>query len=371
MIIGLVKEIKNNEFRVGLTPSCVKTYVENGHTVNVERSAGAESGFQDEEYQSVGAEICPDAASVWKASEMIVKVKEPLASEYGFLRENLILYTYLHLAANQPLTDALLKSKVKSMAYETIVGPQGGLPCLQPMSEIAGRLSVQEGAKYLEKTFGGRGILLSGVPGVVKGKVVILGGGGVGSNACKIAVGIGADVTILDIDPRRLAYLDDIFGSRIQTMYSTRANIQAAIAAADLVIGAVLIPGRVAPKLIKKDDLKIMKKGAVIVDVAVDQGGCIETTHPTTHQNPIFEVDGIVHYCVANMPGAVSRTATLALTSTTLNHGLSIVNKGFEAAALENSCLYQGVNTYDGKCTYQGVADAFGLPFAAADSLMK
>lgn len=371
MIVGLVKEIKNNEHRVGLTPTCVKAYIETGNTVIVETSAGIGSGFTDCEYVEAGAQIYPDAASVWGAAQMVVKIKEPTPSEFHYLREDLILYTYLHLAADQPLTTALLENKVKSIAYETIVSPQGGLPCLQPMSEIAGRLSVQEGAKYLEKTYGGRGILLAGVPGVDKGNVVILGGGSVGTNACKIAVGMGANVTILDVNPKRLAYLDDIFGSRIQTRYSTPANVQTAIAEADLVIGAVLIPGRVAPKIVQKKDLKLMKKGAVIVDVAVDQGGCIETTRPTTHQDPIFEVDGIIHYCVANMPGAVSRTSTLALTSTTLNHGLSIAKNGFEAAVLADPNLGMGVSTYNGKCTCHGAADAFGIEFFEVSSIIQ
>ena len=370
MIVGLVKEIKNNEFRVGLTPNCVKAYVQEGNKVIIETNAGIRSNFSDDEYIQAGAEIYPSAASVWDTAEMIVKVKEPIEPEYKYLKKDLILYTYLHLAADRPLTEALLNNNVKSIAYETIVGPQGGLPCLQPMSEIAGRLSVQEGAKYLEKTYGGRGVLLGGVPGVSKGKVVILGGGGVGTNACKIAVGMGADVTILDINPKRLAYLDDIFGSRIQTLYSTPANIQSALSDADLLIGAVLIPGRVAPKLVKRADLKIMKKGAVIVDVAVDQGGCIETTCATTHEDPIFIIDDIVHYCVANMPGAVARTSTMALTSTTLNYGLTITKKGFEKAVLEDTGLYEGVNTYDGKCTYSGVAEAFGLKCWKASEIM-
>lgn len=370
MIIGLVKEIKNNEFRVGLTPDNVKAYVDAGHQVFVESSAGVGSGFDDAEYVAAGATICPDAASVWGKGEMIIKVKEPIESEYQFLKKDQILYTYLHLAADRPLTEALLKAGTKAMAYETIVGKTGGLPCLICMSEIAGRMAVQEGAKYLEKTYGGRGVLLSGVPGVEKANVVILGGGGVGTNACKIAVGMGANVTILDINAQRLAYLDDIFGSRIQTLYSTKANIQAAISQADLVIGAVLIPGRKAPKLITKDDLKLMRKGAVLADVAVDQGGCIETTHATTHQEPIYEIDGIVHYCVANMPGAVARTATIALTNTTLNYGLSIANNGFEGAVKADCGLAQGANCYEGHCTFAGVSEALNIPFAEISSLI-
>lgn len=361
MVIGLVKEIKNNEFRVGLTPDNVKAYTDAGHQVLVETTAGIGSGFEDSEYTAAGATILSDAASVWDKAEMIVKVKEPIEPEYKFLKKDQILYTYLHLAADRPLTDALLKAGTKAMAYETIVGKHGGLPCLIPMSEIAGRMSVQEGAKYLEKTFGGRGVLLSGVPGVEKANVIILGGGGVGTNACKIAVGMGANVTILDISAERLAYLDDIFGSRIQTLYSTRANILASIAKADLVIGAVLLPGRQTPKLVRREDLKLMKKGAVVCDVAVDQGGCIETTHATTHQDPIFEVDGVVHYCVANMPGAVARTSTIALTDTTLNYGIAIASKGFEEAVKADAGLAQGVNCYEGKVTFPGVADAFGM----------
>lgn len=371
MKIGLVKEIKNNEYRVGLTPKCVQTYVFHGHTVLVQAGAGLGSSFTDEEYITAGAEIAPDAATVWNRSEMIIKVKEPIASEYPFLREGLILYTYLHLAADPALTKVLLDRKVKAMAYETIVGKNGGLPCLQPMSEIAGRLAVQEGAKYLEIQYGGRGVLLSGVPGVEKGNIVIIGGGAVGLNACKIAVGMGANVTILDVSATRLAYLDDVFGSKINTLYSSRANIVHALITADLVIGAVLLPGQAAPKLVKREDLPLMKKGAVIVDVAVDQGGCFETTHPTTHTDPVFIVDDIVHYCVANMPGAVSRTSTIALTNTTLSYGLSIADKGFEAASKADPGLAKGINCYEGQCTCQGVADALGLAYVDALSLMK
>jgi alanine dehydrogenase len=364
MIIGLVKEIKNQEYRVGLTPQCVRAYVANNHRVLVETGAGVGSSFEDDEYMKAGAEIINDAASVWAFAEMIVKVKEPIESEYHYLRDDLILFTYLHLAADKPLTNALMAKHVKAMAYETITGKDGGLPCLQPMSEIAGRLSVQEGAKYLEKHYGGRGVLLSGVPGVEKGNVVIIGGGAVGTNACKIAVGMGANVTILDISSQRLEYLDDLFGGRINTLFSTKANIQQAIIHADLVIGAVLIPGRAAPKLISREDIKLMKKGSVLVDVAVDQGGCMETTKATTHQDPIFILDGVVHYCVANMPGAVARTATIALTNSTLNYGLTIANNGFEKAIHLDNGLANGVNCYGGKCTFKGVAEAFGLAYS-------
>lgn len=364
MIVGLVKEIKNNEYRVGLTPDGVKAYTDAGHTVLVETAAGEGSGFTDEEYMSAGAQIIADAASVWSQAEMIVKVKEPIASEYAYLKKDQILYTYLHLAADRPLTEALVKAGTKAVAFETITGKDGkGLPCLIPMSEIAGRMAVQEGAKYLEKTYGGRGVMLAGVPGVEKANVVIIGGGGVGTNACKIAVGMGANVTILDVSAERLAYLDDIFGSRIQTLYSTRANILSSIEKADLVIGAVLLPGRKTPKLVRKEDLKRMKKGAVIVDVAVDQGGCVETTVATTHTDPVFMVDGVVHYCVANMPGALSRTSTLALANTTLNQGLALANKGFEQAVKDDAGLANGVNVYDGKITFPGVAEALDMPY--------
>lgn len=370
MIIGLPKEIKNNEFRVGLTPANVNDYVTAGHTVLVETGAGVGSGYADQEYVQAGAIIVDDPKSAWDA-EMVVKVKEPVKSEYQFFHEGMILYTYLHLADNEPLTMALMEKKVKAVAYETIVGRRGGLPCLAPMSHIAGRLSVQEGAKYLEKTFGGRGVLLAGVPGVACGKVVILGGGNVGTNACKMAVGMGADVTVLDINLERLSYLDDVFPKQINTLYASRGNILEAIQDADLVIGAVLVPGAVAPKLIKKDDLKRMKPGAVIVDVAIDQGGNAETSHATTHDDPIYDVDGIVHYCVANMPGAVSRTSTQALVNATLPYGLQIAAMGVEEACRKDKGLMEGLNCYNGKCTYQSVAEAFGLDFTDPFDMLR
>lgn len=369
MLIGVPKEIKNNENRVSLTPDAAASFVSEGSEVFVERGAGAGSGFMDDEYESAGAKLA-EAAEVWAKAEMIVKVKEPIESEYKYFREGQIIYTYLHLAADRPLTDALLANKVKSIAYETIVGPHGDLPCLAPMSEIAGRMSVQEGAKYLEKTFGGRGVLLAGVPGIEKGNVVILGGGSVGANACKIAVGMGANVTVMDINTHRLAYLDDIFPRQITTLAATRRNIQNAIKNADLVIGAVLIAGRTTPKLVRRDDLKLMKPGAVIVDVAIDQGGCIETSHATTHDDPIFIIDGIVHYCVANMPGAVSRTATQALVNSTLPYGLKIAHLGVEGALNADKGLMQGLNTYEGHCTFKGVADAFGISCTDPQSLL-
>lgn len=359
MKIGCVKEIKNNEFRVGMTPDNVKSYTNAGHIVYIEKGAGEGSSFTDEEYKASGAVLMDTAKEIWDTCEMMIKVKEPLKEEYQYFHKDLILYTYLHLAADRPLTDALLQAGVKGVAYETLMERNGSIPLLEPMSQIAGRLSVQEGAKYLEKPFGGKGMLLSGVPGTPKAKVVILGVGNVGTNACKIAVGMGADVTIFDINLERLAYLDDIFGARIQTMYSTDAAIENAVKDADLVIGCVLIPGKAAPKVMKKEYLKEMKPGSVIVDVAVDQGGCCETTKVTYHDNPTFVVDGIVHYCVGNMPGAVPRTSTIALTNATLKYGLQIAGKGLENACKENDVIYSGINTYAGKLTCKNVADSF------------
>lgn len=360
MKVGCVKEIKNKEFRVGMTPDNVKSYVSAGHEVYIEKNAGEGSGFTDSEYEAAGARMIETAKEVWDTVEMMIKVKEPLPEEYSLFHEGLILYTYLHLSADKPQTDALLGGKVKGVAYETLFDPKnGGLPLLAPMSQIAGRLSIQEGAKYLEKTFGGEGVLLAGVPGTPKANVVILGGGNVGTNACKIAVGMGANVTIMDISLSRLAYLDDIFGARIQTLVSTDANIEKAVKEADLVVGAVLIPGKAAPKIFKKKYLKEMKPGAVFVDVAVDQGGCGETTRVTYHDDPIFIEDGIVHYCVGNMPGAVPRTSTIALTNATLNYGLQIAGKGLERACAENEVIYSAINTYDGKLTCKNVADSF------------
>jgi alanine dehydrogenase len=338
--------------------------------VYVEAGAGVGSGFADGDYETSGAKLLPSAKEVWAACGMIVKVKEPLAEEYPLMRENLTLYTYLHLAADRPLTEALLRNKVKGVAYETIRDRQGGLPLLKPMSEVAGRLSIQEGAKTLEKPMGGMGMLLSGVPGVQKAKVVILGGGVVGTNAAKMAIGFGADVTILDKSLTRLTYLDDIFGASVQTLYSTEAAIERELMAADLVIGAVLIPGASAPKLVKRRHLSMMKPGSVIVDVAVDQGGCCETTKATYHDDPTFVVDGVVHYCVANMPGAVARTSTMALTNATLPYGLKIAGEGIEAAAKQDPGLMLGINTYAGKLTYQGVAESLGIDYADPNGLL-
>lgn len=359
MKVGCVKEIKNNEFRVGMTPDNVKSYVNAGHDVYIEKGAGEGSGFLDAEYVAAGAKMIDTAKEVWDTVEMMIKVKEPLPEEYPLFHEGLILYTYLHLAADKPQTDALLGAKVKGVAYETLIERNGSIPLLAPMSQIAGRLSIQEGAKYLEKRFGGEGVLLAGVPGTPKANIVILGGGSVGTNACKIAVGMGANVTIMDINLQRLAYLDDIFGARIQTLVSNDANIEKAVKEADLVIGCVLIPGKSAPKIFKKKYLKEMKPGAVFVDVAVDQGGCGETTKVTYHDDPIFIEDGVVHYCVGNMPGAVPRTSTIALTNATLSYGLQIAGKGLEQACKDNEVIYSAVNTYDGKLTCKNVADSF------------
>ena len=370
MRIGCAKEIKNREYRVGLTPDNVKSYVRAGHEVFVEKGAGTGSGFSDTEYEKAGARLCDSAAETWENSDMMVKVKEPLKEEYKYFRRGMIIFTYLHLAADRELTDAMLESGVKGFAYETLIEKDGGIPMLVPMSQIAGRLSVQEGAKYLEKTFGGSGVLLSGVPGTPKAKVVIVGGGTVGTNACKIAVGMGADVTVLDIDMHRLSYLDDIFGARIHTLVSTDTNIENSLREADLTVGSVLIPGKAAPKLIKKEYLKEMKKGSVIVDVAVDQGGCCETTKMTSHDDPIYEVDGIVHYCVGNMPGAVPRTSTIALTNSTLKYGLKIASEGLEEACRRDPVMISGVNTYDGKLTCKNVAVSFNMDYTDLNDLI-
>ncbi|MBN1180925.1 MAG: alanine dehydrogenase [Bacteroidales bacterium] len=371
MQIGCVKEIKKHEYRVGLTPSCVKSYVSRGHKVYIEKGAGESAGFPDADYENCGAIIVEDKKNIYDASDMIIKVKEPQSTEYDLFHEHQILYTYLHLAADRKLTEALMERNVKGVAYETIEEPGGFLPCLKPMSEIAGRLSIQEGAKYLEKTFGGRGVLLGGVPGVRRGKIGIIGGGVVGTNACKIATGIGADVTILDINSERLAYLDDIFGSRITALYSTDANIEAVLAESDLIVCAVLVHGARAPKLIRREHLKLMKPGSVIVDVAVDQGGCTETTRPTTHDDPVYVIDDVVHYCVANMPGVVALSSTNALTSTTLPYGLMIAENGLEKACNLSNALKMGVNTYKGKCVYKNVADAFSIPYTDIDTILK
>ena len=363
MKIGCVKEIKNNEFRVGLTPDNVRAYVAAGHHVYIEKGAGIGSGFTDGEYVEAGASLIEDAADVWHLVDMMVKVKEPLEEEYPLFHPGLILYTYLHLAADREQTDALLRGKVNAVAYETLQEKDRSLPLLAPMSQIAGRLSIQEGAKYLEKRFGGEGILLAGVPGTPKANVVILGGGTVGMNACKIAVGMGANVTILDIDLKRLEQLDNMFGSHIQTLVSNDSNVERALKDADLVIGSVLIPGGTTPKLFKAKYLPEMKDGAVFVDVAIDQGGCGESSHVTTHDDPVFIRDGVVHYCVGNMPGAVPRTSTIALTNATLRYGLRIAEAGLEAACKASEVICTGVNTYDGKLTCRNVAIAHDMEY--------
>lgn len=371
MKIGVIKEIKTHEYRVGLTPSCAAAYISHGHQVRVEAGAGISAGFEDAKYADIGALIVDNKKDIFDSCEMIIKVKEPIAEEYDLFHEGQILYTYLHLAADLPQAEALMANNVSAVAYETIETPDQQLPCLKPMSEIAGRLSVQEGAKYLEKPFGGRGILLGGVPGVKRGNIVIIGGGVVGINASKMAIGCGANVTILDVNPKRLEYFDDIFGSRVNTLYSTEKNIYESIIEADLVIGAVLLPGAKAPRLVKREHLKDMEKGAVVVDVAVDQGGCFETTRPTTHDNPIYEIDGVVHYAVANMPGAVALTSTIALTSTTLKYGLLIADKGLTAACRQSSALMKGLNIYAGKCVYPGVAESLGIDYTDPQSILE
>jgi alanine dehydrogenase len=371
VIVGLPKEIKDNEYRVGLTPAGVRALSDAGHQVIVEKSAGEGSGFEDALYQKAGAKIIDSADDVWARAEMIVKVKEPIAAEYPRMREGQLLFTFLHLAPDRNLTNELLKRKVTGLAYETITDRKGGLPLLTPMSEVAGRMAIQVGAHYLEKMAGGRGILLGGVPGVPAARVVILGGGVVGTNAAKIAVGMGAHVTIIDNNLERLRELDDIFLSKISTLASSAYMIHDAISNADLIIGAVLVPGASAPRLVTRSMLKDVPNGAVIVDVAVDQGGCIETTHPTTHSNPTYYVEGVLHYCVANMPGAVPRTSTFALTNATLPYTLKLANKGFFDAIRSDPGLNAGVNTYAGHCTYQAVAEAQGLPYISIDALVE
>ena len=371
MIVGLPKEIKDNEYRVGLTPAGVRALTDAGHEVIVERDAGNGSGFEDALYQKAGAQIIDSADDVWSRAEMIVKVKEPIKPEYPRMREGQLLFTYLHLAPDRELTEQLLKSRVTGIAYETITDRKGGLPLLTPMSEVAGRMAIQVGAHYLEKMAGGRGILLGGVPGVPAARVVIIGGGVVGTNAAKIAVGMAAHVTIIDNNLDRLRELDDIFLSKISTLASSAYMIHDAISNADLIVGAVLVPGAAAPRLVTRSMLKDVPNGAVIVDVAVDQGGCIETTHPTTHSNPTYYVEGVLHYCVANMPGAVPRTSTFALTNATLPYALKLANQGFFEAIRSDAGLKAGVNTYAGHCTYQAVAEAQGLAYTSIDALVE
>ncbi|MFC7439801.1 alanine dehydrogenase [Laceyella putida] len=371
MIIGVPKEIKNNENRVGLTPGGVATYINQGHEVWVETGAGVGSGFSDLDYKEAGAKIVSSAKEAWSA-DMVMKVKEPLAEEYAYFREGLILYTYLHLAAEPALTQALLEKKVSAIAYETIQLENGSLPLLTPMSEVAGRMSIQIGAQFLEKAKGGKGVLLGGVPGVLPAEVVIVGGGIVGTNAAKMALGFGASVTILDISADRLRQLDDLFQGRVKTLMSNRYNLANAVRKADLLIGAVLIPGARAPRLVTEEMVKSMEPGSVIVDVAIDQGGSIETIDRiTTHSNPTYEKHGILHYAVANIPGSVARTSTLALSNVTVPYGLQIANKGVKQAVLENKAIAKGVNTLAGECTCRAVAEAHGLSFQDVVELLE
>jgi alanine dehydrogenase len=365
MQVGIPKEIKNREYRVSATPDCVRAYRRAGHDVLVQRGAGAGAGFEDAEYERAGAQLVSDARAVWERSHMIVKVKEPLAEEYDLMQPGQLLFTYLHLAAVPTLADALTRKHITAVAYETIQLEDGSLPCLTPMSAIAGRLAVQEGAKYLERPYGGRGVLLGGVPGVQRGRVVIIGGGVVGTHAAKMAAGLGAEVTILELSQKRLGELDDLFGGRVQTLVSNEGNLVRSLAQADLVIGAVLLTGARAPKLIRREHLAGMQTGALIVDVAIDQGGCAETIHATTHDEPIYTLDGVLHYAVPNMPAAVARTSTLALTSCTLPYGLLLAERGFEGAAKAKPELAHGLNTAAGKITHPVVAGALALALAA------
>ncbi|MCA1001472.1 alanine dehydrogenase [Bacillus thuringiensis] len=370
MRIGIPTEIKNNENRVAMTPAGAVHLVQNGHEVFVQKGAGLGSGFTDEEYVQAGAKLVETAEEAWN-QDMVMKVKEPVASEYGYFREGLILFTYLHLAPEPELTKALIDNKVASIAYETVQLDNRSLPLLAPMSEVAGRMSAQIGAQFLEKNKGGKGILLAGVPGVKRGKVTIIGGGQAGTNAAKIAVGLGADVTIIDLSAERLRQLDDIFGNQVKTLMSNPYNIAEAVKESDLVIGAVLIPGAKAPKLVTEEMIQSMEPGSVVVDIAIDQGGIFETTDRiTTHDNPTYEKHGVVHYAVANMPGAVPRTSTLALTNVTVPYAVQIANKGYKDACLGNTALLKGINTLDGYVTFEAVAEAHGLQYADAKELL-
>ncbi len=371
MIIGVPKEIKTNENRVGITPAGVMEFVKRGHKVYVQISAGEGSGFTNEDYIAAGASILPTIEDVYEIAEMILKVKEPIESEYDLIKKDQLLFTYFHFASYRPLLDAMMEKKAVCLAYETVQLPNRALPLLIPMSEVAGRMATQEGAKYLEKPQKGRGILLGGVPGVPPAKVLILGGGIVGTQAAKMAAGMGANVTILDINLDRLRHLEDILPPNVTTMYSNEFTIRRLIKNHDLIVGAVLIPGAKAPNLISRDMLKEMRPGTVLVDVAVDQGGCIETCKPTTHNNPTFIIDDVVHYCVANMPGAVPFTSTIALTNATLPYALQLANKGWKQACLDNEPLKKGLNVVDGKIVYKGVSDAFNLELHNVDELLS
>lgn len=363
MIIGVPKEIKNMEFRVGMTPAGVEEMVKHGHTVLVQHSAGEGSGFKDEEYLAVGAQILPTNKEVYAQADMIVKVKEPIEPEYELIREGQVLFTYFHFAADEALTKAMIKAKAICIAYETVRAKDGSLPLLIPMSEVAGRMAIQNGAHFLEKTFGGKGVLMGGVPGVRPANVLILGGGRVGRAAAKVAAGMGANVTVADKSLPCLRYLDDIMPANVTTVYASSANIKAELPQVDLVVGSVLIPGDVTPHLISRDMLKLMQPGTVLVDVAIDQGGCFETSHPTKHTDPVYVVDGIVHYAVANIPGAAPRTSTLALSNATLPYALELADKGWKKAVKENADLQPGVNMVEGKITFKPVADCFKLDY--------
>ncbi|HCS21958.1 MAG TPA: alanine dehydrogenase [Bacteroidetes bacterium] len=371
MIIGVPKEIKNNENRVALTPAGVQEFTKRGHTVYVQSTAGLGSGFSDEEYVAAGAKMLPTIEETYAIAEMIIKVKEPIEVEYPLIKKDQLLFTYFHFASYEPLTHAMIKSGAVCLAYETVEKADRSLPLLVPMSEVAGRMSVQQGAKYLEKPMGGRGILLGGVPGVKPAEVLVLGGGVVGTHAAKMAAGLGADVTIMDLSLNRLRQLDDFMPKNVKTQYSNEYNIREAIKTADLVIGGVLIPGAKAPKLITKAMLPTMKTGSVICDVAIDQGGCFETSRPTTHADPIYTIDGVIHYCVANMPGAVPYTSTLALTNATLPYALQLAEKGWKKACLENHELKLGLNVVGGKVVYEGVSQAFNLAYTPVDSVLN
>ncbi len=371
MIIGVPKEIKNNEYRVGLTPAGVSALVKAGHQLFVQSTAGMGSGINDDEYVKAGATILPTIEDVYGKAEMIIKVKEPIAVEYPLVKENQLVFTYFHFASYEPLTTAMINSKAVCLAYETVEKTDRSLPLLIPMSEVAGRMSIQEGAKYLEKPMGGRGVLLGGVPGVRPASVLVLGGGIVGTQAAKMAAGLGADVTLMDVSLPRMRQLDDILPANVKTVYSNDYNIREAVKTADLIVGAVLIPGAKAPSLVTKDMLSTMRPGTVMVDVAVDQGGCFETTKATTHQDPVFVVDGVVHYCVANMPGAVPYTSTLALTNATLPYALQLANKGWKKACTDNKELELGLNVVNGKVVYKGVADAFNLPLVDVKEVLN
>ncbi|MBC6989081.1 MULTISPECIES: alanine dehydrogenase [Hymenobacter] len=371
MVIGVPKEIKNNENRVGLTPAGVAELRKHNHTVYVQATAGQGSGFQDAEYEEAGAVILPTIADVYNQAEMIVKVKEPIREEYSLIKEGQLLFTYFHFASSEDLTHAMIERKATCLAYETVERADRSLPLLIPMSEVAGRMAPQEGAKYLEKPLKGRGILLGGVPGVKPAHVLVLGGGIVGTQAAKVAAGLGAQVTVMDINLNRLRELDDIMPKNVVTQYSNEYNIREAIKTADLVVGAVLIPGAKAPHLITRDMLKTMRPGTVLVDVAVDQGGCIETCKPTTHEDPTFIIDDVVHYCVANMPGAVPYTSTLALTNATLPYVVKLANLGWQEACRKNDDLRLGLNVVNGEVVYKGVAEAWNLPLVSVESVME